>query len=149
MADLYLPVEDNRIDSRTMTVDFGLQDGSVRTYDESFDITVKVQKNVLTIQNSCTITIANMHPDDRAALLGGFNLWQGRKRIQPLIPVFVRIGRKSAKESPRQIFMGSVMSVTVSQPPELVVTLHCMTSQKDKTEEITGLMLNVNLQTYE
>lgn len=125
------------IDLRKLAVNLSINNVDVTTYDERFNIKVRVQKNVLSIQNQCTIEITNINPDERAYLLGQMTSRSLRKNATPFVPVTIEIGRASDGETgnqPRTVFVGAVVQAATTMPPDIGITLSCATSQNDKTK---------------
>lgn len=129
----------NKVDNRKLSLRIGT-DNLVEDFDEGFHITVRTKKNVVTVQNQCTITIDNLTAERRNYLLGYFTQWASRNYAQPFVPVDIRIGRQSAPDSLITVFRGAVFETSLGAPPDLTLTLKCVTSLIDMNISSTGFV---------
>lgn len=138
----YEASKDNKVDPRKVSFRMGYEN-TVYEFDESFQITCKIKKNVLEVQNTCTIQISNLTPTRRNLLLGYFTAWDSRNRAQPFIPVDLRIGRASKPDLLTTVFRGSVFETGMSDPPNIVVDMKCLTSLIDQNIASTNFLTKV------
>lgn len=139
--EIYNVSPNNRVDPRLVSLRIGDSISNiVSEFDESFMITGKIKKNVLEVQNTCVIQIANLTPERRNKLLGAFTSWSSRNRAQPFIPVDLRIGRASKPKDMITIFRGSIFETGMSDPPDLVVDMKCMTTLIDQNIASTNFL---------
>lgn len=138
--NIYLPAPTNTVDQRKLSLRMGIENDLVREFDESFFITAKVSKNILEVQNSCTVTIANLNVITRSALLQHFTAWDARNKKQPFVPLDIRIGRASNPDKLVTIFRGAISESDMSMPPDMIITLKCMTSLIDMNIATTDFL---------
>lgn len=102
-----------------VTVDI---DGLERTFETPLAITATGVKYANALQNQCEITIFNMRKALRDQLLtetSPYNLNKTPKRVT------LEAGRESYGTS--VIYVGNVVYCSVSQPPDIGITMHCLT----------------------
>lgn len=121
------------IDPRLLRVGIEVN-GQLRFYDE-LAITVTGQKFASPNQSECNITIANLSKDVRDFILTEttpFNLNRTRKSV------IVEAGRESYGTS--VIYRGDIYRSSVSQAPDNVLSLKCLTGQfmKGAISSISG-----------
>lgn len=100
--------------------------GRTNTY-ETLAITASGTKYANALQNDCQVTIANLDKQTQDYILtetSPFNLNATPKRI------VVEAGRKSYGIA--KIYEGNVISSLVSQPPDVTITLKCLTGNFQK-----------------
>lgn len=97
-------------------------DGKINIYRDLF-ISANGKKTVGTKQNECTIKIANLSKENRHFLITETSPFQSPRK-RKTITLFV--GRKSIGLS--KVFMGDIVSTTVSQPPDIMLTIKARTS---------------------
>jgi len=116
--------------------------------DETVDLRVKIHKDALAVQNSCSIEVVNLTQSLRAQLLSQFTAFN-KKRIEmrkaeygtadnPYVNVTVRAGyHKDGQDSTSVVFDGQVVLVTPSNyPPNLTTRIECASRQVDKLKYI-------------
>ena len=110
------------IDNRIVRV--GIEfNGTIRFY-ENLAITVSGTKFANPNQGECNITIANLKKEVRDYILtetSPFNLNRTRKSV------IVEVGRESYGTS--VLYLGDIFRSSVSQPPDTVLSLKCLTGQ--------------------
>ena len=116
--------------------------GQVRVYDggdsgstPGFDIRVKGSKFASVTQNETEIQIANIDQQTRDFLLTEgtpFNRVRNRVRNR----IFVEAGRQSTGFI--RVFEGDITTTSVSQPPDIVLTIKALTSQFQKGNIVTN-----------
>jgi len=142
--DIYQAAPGNMVDPRRVSLRIGDNESDiVSEFDESFMITGKIKKNILEVQNTCTIQIANLAPERRNKLLGALTSWSSRNRAQPFIPIDLRIGRASKPADFTTVFRGSIYESGMSDPPDVIVDLKCMTSLIDQNIASTNFLTKV------
>lgn len=100
--------------------------GSIRWYTD-VQIAVSITKFANPTQNEATVKITNMAKDARDYILTNstpFNLLRIRKKI------YVEAGRVSTGYF--RVFEGDIWTATISQPPDIMLTMTCKTNQWDK-----------------
>lgn len=105
--------------------------GALRTY-ENLAITVSGRKYVSPNQGECNVTIANLSKEVRDEILtetSPFNRNRTRKSI------IVEVGRESYGTS--VLYRGDIFRSSVSQAPDNILTLRCLTAQFQKGNIIT------------
>lgn len=101
--------------------------GQIRWY-EGLQIKASIQKFANPTQNEATIQVSNMSAEVRNFILTEttpFNMNFTRKKI------YVEAGRESTGLF--RVYEGDIMSVTPSQPPDIMLTFKSKTSQFEKT----------------
>jgi len=101
--------------------------GKIKTYDQNFSISAKGTKFANELQNEAEVTITNLNKEIANYILtetSPFNKNKTPKRVT------VQAGRKSWGLT--TIFVGDIASSIISQPPDTVLTLRCLTSNFDK-----------------
>lgn len=120
----------NKVDQRRLSLRIG-SDTIVEEFTEEFYITCRTKKNVLSVQNQCTISIDNLTAERRNFLLGYFTQWESRNYSQPFIPVDIRIGRESNESQLTTVFRGAILETSLGNPPDITLGLKCITSLID------------------
>jgi hypothetical protein len=113
------------IDPRVIKVSIEV-DGQLKIYDKH-DIKVSGTKYANKNQNECVVEISNIAKDTRNYILSEtspFNAVRKPKRI------IVEVGRVGT--GLQQIFIGDIVSATVSQPPDIVLTMRALTGNFQK-----------------
>lgn len=147
MATINLPETDvvataptiinNAVDNRRLSLRIGNGD-LVEEFTEEFYITCRTSKNVLAVQNQCTITIDNLTAERRNYLIGYFTQWASRNYGQPFVPLDIRIGRQSKPDALTTVFRGAILETSLGNPPDITLTLSCITSLIDMNISSTG-----------
>ncbi len=123
----------NALDPRIISVSIEVN-GRLKTYTSPMAITAYGTKYGNSLQNECTVTIDNIDKETQDYLLtetSPYNLNRTPKTVT------VRAGRESYGTS--VIYVGNVIKVIVSQPPDITVTLKCLTGNFYK-----GNVLSIN-----
>lgn len=110
----------NMLDPRIVRVGIEVQ-GKLRLY-EGLWVTVQVQKFCNPLQNEAQIQIANLSKEVRDYILtetSPYNRMRSRKRC------VIYAGRESFGVS--QIYSGDIYEASITQPPDIVLTLKCKT----------------------
>lgn len=128
MNNPYMPTV-TRFDPRILTVELEFEDGSL-IYTSPTAITVGGTKSVTSMQNSATITISNLTKEHRDYILSNCN--QQLAANFKVRRVRVMAGRESFGSW--QVYMGDIVSANVSQPPDVKLTLRCLTNAVDRTQ---------------
>jgi len=115
----------DKIDLRVVRVSIEVN-GKLRTY-EDLAITATGMKFANANQNECEIKIANLNKETRDFILTETSPFN--KNRTPKI-VTLEAGRVSYETT--RIFAGNVVSATPSQPPDITVTLKCLTGNFQK-----------------
>jgi hypothetical protein len=152
--------------SRVLRATLALPIGNI-VLDETLDIRIKVHKDALAIQNSCTITVFDLSQSLRESLLSQFTAWNKRnlETGQPgykasYIGVTVEAGYQNAKAvqtvngpsttassqsstagqaTTSTVFAGQIVKATpVSSPPNIGVAIECYTQQLSRIEYISN-----------
>lgn len=110
----------NTFDDRLVALSITIQ-GKTNTYTDLY-ISASGTKYANENENECEIKIANLTSENRAYLLTQTSPFNDT-RIEKTVTLLA--GRKSYGLS--TIFVGNIVSVTVSQPPDIFVTLRCLT----------------------
>lgn len=129
----------NWVDQRKLSLRIGSNE-FVEEFDEGFQLTCRTKKNVLAVQNQCTITIANLTAERRNFLLGYFTQWENRNYSQPFVPIDLRIGRASNPRQLTTIFRGAVLETSIGSPPDITLNIKCQTSLIDMNISSTGFV---------
>lgn len=115
------------LDLRVIKISFDLGEGYTKTYESPFDITVIGTKYANQLQNECQVTIDNLDKTTQDYLLTAtspYNLNYSPKYIK------VEAGRESY--GTQVIFEGNIILSSVSQPPDIRMTLKCLTGNYAK-----------------
>jgi hypothetical protein len=141
--DSFFVSPNNKADQRKMSLRIGLDD-DVKEFDVSYQMSCQVKKTVLSVQDTATITIDNLATNLRNELVGYFSMWAARNRSQPFVPVDVRIGRASWDDE-RWItpFRGAILETSMSNPPDISLSIKCATSLIDMNIASTGFVAPV------
>lgn len=137
------------INQRKLQLKIGnLESDEVYTFNEDANISIRCKKTALSLQNVATITIDNIRQDLRNYLIGGFNEWDARNQKQPFVPVEFYIGRARATSygagsdgaHMRRIYVGSIHTTSMTQPPDVSVQMNCVSSLIDQNVAGTGFI---------
>jgi len=110
-----------KFDNRLVKVSIEIN-GKINTYDQSYNISISGSKYANANKNECEVKIANLSKNDRDYILtetSPFNLNKSPKSIK------IEAGRESYGTT--LVFSGNVYSSTVSQPPDIILSMKCMT----------------------
>lgn len=129
MSNSIVPLTVTRFDPRILSVELQFDDHSL-VYNSPMDITVTGCKTVTSMQNTATITIGNLTKEHRDYILSNSN--QNLAANYKVRRVRVKAGRESFGSW--QVFMGDIVSANVSQPPDIKLTLKCLTNAVDRTQ---------------
>ena len=111
----------NVLDPRVVSVTIEVN-GQTKTYSSPLNITATGTKYGNALQNECVVTISNLDKNTLDYLLtetSPYNLNRTPKTIT------VKAGRESYGTS--IIYVGNIVNVIVSQPPDVTVTMKCLT----------------------
>ncbi len=130
------------ITNRRLKVTFDFQhENDIVVLEENLNLKVKIEKNVLAMQNRADIEVINLGADLRARLLSNFTAWDKRlndKGVKPLRWVGVKIEAGYGKET-NLIYVGEVVVCELTaSPPNTTIRFSCFTKQSDKTKDLTG-----------
>jgi hypothetical protein len=129
--------------TRVLNVSLALADGTV-LLDQTLDLHVRIRKDALAIQNTCSIDVFNLSQSLRASLLSQFTAWNKRQvdqgsAKQNYINVLIQAGyNDNGQNTATTIFNGQVV---VASPfgsiPNQGVRLDCYSQQLSKMDWIT------------
>jgi len=122
-------------DNRIVTLEINIG-GKARTYTTNypnyyFNIVAKGMKYSNPLQNNAEISISNLKKEDRNYILtetSPFNLNTSPKSVS------LYAGRESYGQS--LIYTGNIVSSRVSQPPDVTISLRCLTGDYNKRKVI-------------
>ena len=123
------------LDLRVITVSIEVN-GQLKTYSSPLNITASGTKYGNALQNECTVTISNLDRETQDYLTtetSPYNLNRTPKTI------IVRAGRESTGTA--IIYQGNIISIVVSQPPDIGVTLKCLTGNFFKGQIVNSSFL--------
>lgn len=134
-----------KIPQRILEVEFifpesGGEAESVKiTQDLSLDISVRTQKDIVHLQNQCTINVFGLRQDIRQRLLTAFTAWNNRK--QPTVNyVQVRVYasyKKDESTSTTRIFIGDIVKCNIGDVvPNSMIVIEAYTRQVDRSNFI-------------
>lgn len=115
------------LDPRIIKISF-IANGRLKTYSSPFFITANGTKYANALQNQCDVVIANLDRQTQDFILTEttpFNLNNTSKSIT------VEAGRESYGTS--VVYVGNIVSSNVTQPPDVGITLKCLTGNFLKT----------------
>ena len=142
MTKLVRTTYSDKLDCRRLKVIFDLdekdKDGNpaFTIFDQTFTIKVMIKKDhAVQISTQAIIEITNIDRELRNKLLASFSLFKERTLRAPFVPVTVEIGRASSQNL-RRIFIGAIVTVDASMPPDIGVRFTCAESQNDRTIQI-------------
>lgn len=137
------------LESRILKVVISLPSGDVEL-DDSLDLRIRIHKDALAIQNTCTIDVFNLAQSLRESLLSQFTAWNKRniETGQPgysasYINVTVYAGYETISSSGTSsntivVFQGQiVLANPISLFPNLGVRLECYSQQLNKLNWVT------------
>lgn len=111
----------NELDPRIISVTIEIN-GQTKTYSSPLNITATGTKYGNALQNECTITIDNLDVETQDYLLTETSPYN-RNFTQKTVTV--RAGRESYGTA--IIYIGNIVTISVSQPPDIRITLKCLT----------------------
>ena len=111
----------NALDPRIISVTIEVN-GQSKTYSSPLNITANGTKYGNALQNECTVTIDNLDKETQDYLLTETSPYN--RNFTPKT-ITVRAGRESYGTA--IIYVGNIVTVTVGQPPDVRVTLKCLT----------------------
>ena len=95
--------------------------GRVKTY-EGIAITANGTKYANSLQNECEVTLSNLDRATQDYILTETSPYNRNRGIKT---VLIEAGRQSYGTA--KIYRGNIVSSTVSQPPDIAITLKCLT----------------------
>lgn len=116
----------NELDPRLITVGIEVN-GVLKVYSDPLMLAAEGTKFANANQNECTVKLANLEKATQDYILtmtSPYNLNKTPKRI------IVSAGRVSYGVT--QIYSGNIVSSIISQPPDVVITLKCLTGNFQK-----------------
>ena len=116
----------NALDPRLLRVDIEIN-GNIKSYDQNFYISASGTKYANSLQNECEVKIGNVDSDTQNYILSATSPFNNNKTPKK---VTVYAGRKSYGLF--KIFSGNVVKATPSQPPDIFITLKCLTGNYAK-----------------
>ena len=120
----------SQLDERIITISF-LVNGKLKTYSSPFFITANGTKYANALQNQADVIIANLDRATQDFILTEttpYNLNNTSKQIT------ISAGRQSYGTS--IVFTGNIVTSNITQPPDIGVTLKCLTGNFLKTKVI-------------
>jgi len=115
-----------KIDPRLLTA--GVQIGSeLVTFDQNFEIKARGVKFANALQNECDIEIVNMNKAHRDYLLTESSPFNSNRT-----PKLVTLSAGRVSTGLFSVYIGDVMTVTITQPPDIGLKLKCGTSHFKK-----------------
>ncbi len=120
------PSINSAIDPRIVSLSIEIN-GQVKTYENLFISAVGV-KYANPLQNECEITIYNLDPNTQDYILTETTPYNFNK-TEKIVTLYA--GRQSYGTT--VIFVGNIVYASITQPPDLGVTLRCLTSNWLKT----------------
>lgn len=130
--------------SRRLNISFTLQDGSTYTLDQNLDLTVRITKAALMMQNRAVIDAYNIGKKFRETLLSRFTAWNKRlydtgQSTSQWANVTISAGYETSGTSVETvIYQGQVALVEpVTGMPDVGVRITCFTRQIDKSRWIS------------
>lgn len=118
-----------KFDPRILTVEIEFEDGS-RVYSSPMNIQISGSKTIASAQNTCTICISNMKKEERDYVMSNCN--QSLASSYKVRRVRVMAGRES--KGSWKVFNGDIVGASVSQAPDVTITLRAQTNARDKTQ---------------
>jgi hypothetical protein len=131
--------------TRVLNVSLAMPNGTV-LLDQSLEMHVRIRKDALAIQNTCSIDVFNLSQNLRERLLSQFTAWNKRnlETGQPgytasYINVLIQAGYyDQGKNTATTIFSGQVALVSpFNGPPNIGVRIECYSQQLNKLNWIT------------
>src|SRR6202789_1894466 len=116
----------NALDPRLLRVDIEVN-GNIKSYDQSFYISASGTKYANSLQNECEVKIGNVDSDTQNYILSATSPFN-RNKTPKNITVYA--GRKSYGLF--KVFSGNVVKAIPSQPPDIFITLKCLTGNYAK-----------------
>jgi len=106
--------------------------GKMKIYSDPIQLTANGTRYGNALQNECTVTLDNLDKETQDYLLtetSPYNLNRTPKRV------IVEAGRQSYGVA--LIYVGNIVRAIVSQPPDITITLQCMTGNFQKGNMIS------------
>lgn len=122
------------LDPRIVKVSIEIN-GKLKIYTDPIQLTANGTRYGNALQNECTVTLDNLDVETQNYLLtetSPYNLNYSPKRV------IVEAGRVSYGTS--IIYIGNIVRAIVSQPPDITITLQCLTGNYLKSNIITRNM---------
>jgi hypothetical protein len=123
-----------------------LPEGTV-LLDQSLDLHVRVRKDALAIQNTCSVEVFNLSQNLRERLLSQFTAWNKRNleqgstgAQQNYIDIMIQAGYNDAgQNTATTIFQGQIaLAGPFNAPPNQGVHIECYSQQLNKLDWITA-----------
>jgi hypothetical protein len=120
----------NELDPRIIRVSFEVN-GRIKTYSSPFYIQCTGTKYANSLQNECNVVIANLDKQTQDYILTETTPYNTNNTIKSIT---VEAGRQSYGTS--VIYTGNIVYSNLSQPPDVGITLKCLTGNFLKTKVI-------------
>lgn len=133
------------IGERILTVTLDMPNGQV-VLDQTLELRVRIRKDALAIQNTCSIEVINLSRTLRESLLSTFTAWNKRNLEtgqpgyqQTYVNVTIQAGyRAASQDTTTTVFVGQVALCSPTEmPPNIGVRLECYSQQLSKLQWIT------------
>jgi hypothetical protein len=118
-----------KFDPRILTLELEF-DGNSVVYEGPMDISITGSKTVTAMQNSATVTISNLTKENRDYILSNCN--QNLASNFRVRRARIMAGRESF--GVWKVFQGDIVAASVSQPPDIKLTLKCLTNAVDRSQ---------------
>ncbi len=109
------------LDPRIVSVSFEVN-GVIKTYMSPLQITANGTKYGNFLQNECTVTIDNLDRETQDYLLTETSPYNRNRTVKTIT---VKAGRESYGTA--VIYVGNIVNVVCSQPPDITTTFKCLT----------------------
>jgi predicted outer membrane repeat protein len=119
----------SQLDLRLLKVSIAIGD-QLLTFAEGFYITVKGSKYANPIQNEAEIVISNLNAQTRNFILTETSPYNANYKIPKVVTIYA--GRVSTGYT--QVYVGDVTQSTITQPPDIRLTIKCCTGQFLKSQ---------------
>lgn len=119
------------LDNRLVTIGIEVN-GQLLQYTQPLKITAQGMKFANANQNEATVTLSNISPEIQDYILTETSPFNANRTPKVLT---ISAGRVSYGVS--QIYIGNIVSAKVSQPPDVTLTLRCLTGDYDKGDVVS------------
>lgn len=120
----------NELDPRIIRVSFEVS-GKIKTYSSPFYIQATGTKYANSLQNECNVIIANLDRATQDYILTETTPYNRNNTVKSIT---VEAGRQSHGTS--IIYTGNIIYSSLSQPPDVGITLKCLTGNFLKTQVV-------------
>lgn len=124
----------NEIDLRIVKITIDVGNNTLKTYASPFQISAYGTKYANQLQNECFITIDNLDKDTQDYILTATSPFN-----DDYSPKYVKVEAGRESYGTQVIFEGNIITSALTQPPDISISLRCLTGNYSKGSLVTQI----------